>query len=592
MNLPNQPAGLGPLSRLARAAVVALALPLCLPLAACGEDVPVKPLLKVEVFGWGPTGNGASGFVQGLPPYADARTVRVRVTQPLDGRVLSNETFDFASREARLPEVPFGENLRLEMECLNNQGAIVATGATPIFSLDRSVARRGYRLMVAPVNTFAPAGSIVADSQTGQPKVVQSRMDGRGFAAGGQSGPWLGRIGHADVALSDGRVIIVGGADLLTVPAPAQLPSIRTAHRDIQIFDPATGYFTELAVDEPSIALGVRGVDRLSVGRAFHTVTPLGQDRFLVAGGFTLENGQLRAVSKVEILDMRAAAGTRVQTLVNNGVEVALQTPRAMHTTTYRPLDGAIIVAGGVGNAADNNLFPTDVLNSFEVISVPARSHLGSGALQQARTQHAAVLMADGRTVWLLGGRSATGVLNATEVVELQGDITASRATLPLNQPRFGLSAVRLAATSGQDVMVLGGFTTLNGEVSGSYEIGGLSRDRFFTQASWQLAVARGNARAVELPYSGDIVVIGGLKADRSVAREAERLTYRGLSEATPFVYRTGMGEMQEGRYGAGATLMSNGMVLVSGGMLIGAASALDHAEVYNALEPVRARSR
>jgi hypothetical protein len=552
----------------------------------CGGQEQDPPRLSVNVFGYGPSPAGTADFVSGMPLYEGAEMVRIKLTQPSTGRVLGTSTFPLLDNRGLLPELSFGEKLRLDLEVLNGQQIVVASGATPTFDFTSSTPWRSYRLMISPINAFSPVGSLVADPASGTQRLAQSRFDYRAFTPGSGERNWLGRVGHVAVPLDGGKVLIVGGADPISFPVPGQVPSLRATHADIQIFDPATGYFTDLAADDMSAAVGALGVDRLERSRAYHTVTALGQGRFLVAGGWTVNAGEMRTVNKIEIIDVNAPAGTRVQTLADlNFSEAILRTQRAMHTATYRVADGSVVIAGGFGRDGE-------ILNTFEVIHVPSGTvGTNPGIMQSGRVGHSAVLSNDGARVWLLGGRTETTVLNTTEVLQYDGQTTASVSSIPMNRARFGASLLRLSPQGGQDVMVVGGFTSIAGQATDSYEIGSLQRGAFFSDDGYRIRSARGGAVAVELHHSRDIVLIGGLDSNGSIVPRAERLVYRGFGQSVPYEAAEGIGSFHQVRYGASATAVDNGLILVTGGVDAQATTSFDNAEYFNPLDPVRPRS-
>lgn len=554
--------------------------------SACGGKESEPSKLTVSVFGWGPGAAGGTDFVPGLPIYDGAETVRIKLTQPTTGRVLSNSTFSLFANRGVLPELSFGEQLRLDVEILSNQQIVMASGSTPVFDFGSGTPWRSYRLMVSPINSFAPVGSLVADAQTGEQKLAQSRFDYRGFTPADQERNWLGRVGHVAVPIEGGRVLIVGGADPSNFPGPGEIPILRATYNDIQIFDPATGYFTDLSVDDMASAVGVTGVDRLERSRAYHTVTPLGQGRFLVAGGWTVAAGEQRTVNKIEIIDLNAPAGTRVQTLADASfTEAILRTQRAMHSATYRVADGSVVIAGGYDRDGQ-------VLNTFEVIHVPSGTvGTNPGILQTARVGHGAILANDGARVWLVGGRTATNVLATTEILQYDGETTASVSSFPMNRARYGASLLRLSTDGGQNVIVAGGFTTLDGQVADSYEIGSVQRGAFFEESGYRMHTGRGGATAVELPHSRDVVLIGGLDASGTIVPRADRLIYRGFGAPAPFEAAEGIGSFHTPRYGASVTPLGTGHILVTGGVDGDGATAFDNAEYFNPLDPVRPRS-
>ncbi len=84
------------------------------------------------------------------------------------------------------------------------------------------------------------------------------------------------RVGHTATLLRDGRVLVVGGADLSD-----GYDNLATA----ELYDPATGRFTRTG--------------SMALGRADHTATLLEDGRVLIAGGYELD----RPLASAEIYD-------------------------------------------------------------------------------------------------------------------------------------------------------------------------------------------------------------------------------------------------------------------------------------------------
>lgn len=540
---------------------------------ACGSDPGLTPTVEVNVFGW----SSGSGFVSTMPPVDDAQTVRINVTRPGEGRVLATQTFPFGARKGSLPAVPYGTGLRMDVEVLNSQGFAVASGATPVFAFSPDDQLRSFRVQVTEVDTFSPVGNVVVDRDTGERKFAWTQFDYRGK----EGVTWLGRIGHATATASDGRVLIVGGGDPVPGAGPGALPEFRSVYTDIQVFDPETGYFTDLAYDAPE------GKDVLFEPSVFHTVTPIGNDRFFVAGGFTPRADVLRPVNTLQIIDLNAPPGARVQRFVDGGgSSLVLKKARGWHTATFRSVDNHVIVAGGIGGGGEG-----DVLETFEMIDLAASSvYAEPFPLQEARAQHAAVLMGDSRTVWLLGGRDASGAVATTEVVKLADNgTTETSAEGTMRTGRFGFGAVRLSQGAGDLVLVAGGFTDLDGAVTDSYELSRLGRGGSFdTGSAWTLSRARGGVTALELPQSKDVLLVGGRAASGATIATAEVLSLDDLAAQPPFTVTETSGSVTP-RFRPSVDLLTNGRVLLVGGEgeVDGAEVGLDTADMFNPADPV-----
>lgn len=542
-----------------------------------GDDNP--PTLTIDIFGYGPDIDGETRFVSGLPSYEGANEVVVSVTQPFDRRVLSSETFSATSGNASLPEVAYGDNLRMEMTVLDSAGQPLAWGGSPLFEFEPGLDRRSFRVQVNEINGFSPVGSVVIDRETQLRKFSQTRFDYRAT-----NNEWLGRAGHTSATLSDGRVLIVGGAQFTPGGAPNAEPNFEEVYDDVQVFDPETGYFTDLSADESSEITGEVGSDRLISGVVHGVLTPVGDDRFILTGGYTLRNDdEVVPSNTIQIIDMNAPAGTRIQRLIDeSGSNKVLRNPRAFHSATYRPSDNNIIVAGGMGAGGE-----TDVLKSVEVIDLDSGEVTPAEDLAQRRAEHTAILMGDTSTVWLVGGRDATTVHSSSEVLTFDGDISVAEGP-ELQVARFGHSAIRMSPGSGNLIMVAGGFTELDGTPTNRFEVSNIERDSFQGTGGWVMSKARGRATIHELPISNDIVVIGGLDAEGSRLADADRLVFQDLVQSPPYTPELSQAGPRSHYLGT-STLLGSGHVLLVGGIGVqqGNVVPLDSADYFTPYDPV-----
>ena len=567
-------------------AIAALAMSV---VAGCGPEPQQSDpkRLRVSLFGWGPGDDGADTFVSGMPAYQDAAVVSVRVTEPGAGRILEEVNGEISERSVRIPDVPFGTGLRLEMDILNGAGEVLASGATPQFDFDETQSSRELRMMVMPLNSFAPAGSVVT-GQDNQQAFIQSRMDYRSAfeLSGGATDIWLGRVGHAAVPTSDGKVLVVGGANVTPGTAPGAIPKFDNVYSDLQIFDPRTGYFTDLSYDEASDQVRPDGADRLVDARAFHTVTPIGNDRFIVSGGYNTLVDVTRPVRSLELIDLNAEPGQRVQPVTDSTGVNPLQTlaPRGFHESVYLEDSGLLLMIGGIGEGSE------DIMGDIEVIDIANQRVLDQRfPLNTARTDHQAVPLADG-SIWIIGGRNNDAVLGSTEIVTPNGggfDITPGPA---LKQARYAFSAAKISQGDGTRVVVLGGFTSLDGEPTATYEVGVKGLESFVSGPTWAFGMARGGLQALVLPQTQDILLFGGRDASNNTIGSVERLQFLGLDEPNPYqLLAADIGSFVVDRRDATFSLMTSGQVLVVGGegKVRDVFVALDSAELYNPRDPI-----
>ena len=181
------------------------------------------------------------------------------------------------------------------------------------------------------------------------------------------------RSGHTSTRLSDGRVLIAGGANATG------------ALNESEIYDPVSATFSPAG--------------NMGTARADHSATLLADGRVLIAGG---RNGG--AVASTEIFDPATGAFT-------GGPSMSVA--RAGHSATLFA-NGRVFVAGG------------DAGGSAEIIDVAAGTSTAAGAMSVARSMHSAALLQNGR-VLLVGGKDTNGnALASGEIFDTTGGAFAT----------------------------------------------------------------------------------------------------------------------------------------------------------------------
>ncbi|MFT3770015.1 MAG: kelch repeat-containing protein [Minicystis sp.] len=186
------------------------------------------------------------------------------------------------------------------------------------------------------------------------------------------------RQNHTATLLPSGKVLITGGIPPLTTG---------TAMATAEVFDPATGLFANTG--------------GLSIPRAMHTATLLGNGKVLVAGGNTISGSTLVPAATAEIYDpaMGTWSGTGPMTLA-----------RQYHTATLLK-SGQVLVAGGNGAAI------TATSELYDPVSGTWTATAGN--LAYARWEHMAVRLGNGK-VLVVGGAGTTPPLpnNTSEIFD------------------------------------------------------------------------------------------------------------------------------------------------------------------------------
>ena len=219
------------------------------------------------------------------------------------------------------------------------------------------------------------------------------------------------RRSHTATLLRDGRVLLAGGI------------SGDTVRSDAVIFDPATRAF--------------ESAGSMTTPRFDHGSALLPDGRVLIAGGYSTNSNRGFAVS-AEIFDPLTKTFTATATpfgphvgeiitlgngdLLLAGIDdppLASSTSEIFDGTTFRPAmpvwsarwgststvmpTGSVVIAGG------GHFYTTNDLSTFDPAT---NSYHSLGALQIARSEHAAIALRDGRLL-IIGGQDQ-GTVNAT----------------------------------------------------------------------------------------------------------------------------------------------------------------------------------
>ena len=143
-----------------------------------------------------------------------------------------------------------------------------------------------------------------------------------------------GRVGHTATLLSDGRVLVAGGAELKDGNGDFTDPdALKAVYDSAEIYDPTSGTFDQVG------ATGVGG--RLTTARAFHRAVLLPDGRVALFGGYTLgAGGQPEPLSSVEVFDPETG-------LFYSDVP-GMGQARAYHTATPKQDgSGQVVLIGG-----------------------------------------------------------------------------------------------------------------------------------------------------------------------------------------------------------------------------------------------------
>jgi N-acetylneuraminic acid mutarotase len=339
------------------------------------------------------------------------------------------------------------------------------------------------------------------------------------------------RAGHTATLLPDGKVLVTGGFSF--DPSFAPLNSA-------ELYDPATEAWSSTG--------------NLSSARGNHTATLLPNGKVLVAGG--ADNTCCSAFNSAELYD--PATGTWSST--GN-----LNTTRTEHTATLLS-NGKVLVAGGLNFDSDYN---SSGLNSAELYDPVTGTWSSTGNLNDARGDHTATLLPNGKVLVVGGGPSADSPLISAELYDPVTGTWGSLASL--NTARLAHTATLLP--NGK-VLVAGGRNydvNPDGGVLNSAELYDWVTDTWRSTAS--LNTARLAHRATLLP-NGKVLVVGG----RNFSFDPITLNGAELYDSVTGSWSI-TADLNTGRIST-ATLLLNGKVLVAGGL--DDSDFLNTAELYD----------
>jgi hypothetical protein len=335
------------------------------------------------------------------------------------------------------------------------------------------------------------------------------------------------RVSHTATLLSNGKVIVIGG---LGDNGTAALASA-------EVFDPAAGKFTSTG--------------NLMTPRMFHTATLLQSGKVLVTGG---QDANGNAIAEAELFDPSTGSFTATG---------PMNSARTGHTATLLN-DGRVLVAGGFES--------TNALLSTAELFDPATGKftLANGPMNASRGHHTATLLSSGK-VLLAGG----------SIDPFRGDIfdpasnnfsstgTGEPATSFLVATLLPDGQVLLAGGEEEFVFLYCPPPLRRSPVSVARALLFDTNTASFT-ATGDMFSSRARHSATLLP-GGKVLVAGGANIFTVKHVCTSRTQSISLASAELFDPTNGTfaltGSMTTARSGHTATLLTNGDVLVVGGV-------------------------
>ncbi len=320
------------------------------------------------------------------------------------------------------------------------------------------------------------------------------------------------RSNQRAILQGDGRLLIIGGVTLESGFLAAD-----------EVYDPSTKTWTLYAA--------------LLQNRAGHTATALLSGKILVVGGVTGN----QTLQSAEILD----PVTHNFTNIGN-----MKAPRNEHRATLLN-DGTVLLEAGSTDAVN--------LTSAEIFNPTNNSFTLVGSLKDARKSHTATKLDDGRVLVTGGKGGRGGDLQSAEVYDPGTQLW--HTTTPMAEERALHTAILL---NNGKVLVVGGVQT-GGGVTDTTELFDADTETFSYSGS--LALGRKRHREALL-LDGDVLISGGnFLENGSGGGERETATAELYHHDTGLF--TSVSDMSSPRSEHESTVLVDGKVLVSGGILI-----------------------
>jgi N-acetylneuraminic acid mutarotase len=282
------------------------------------------------------------------------------------------------------------------------------------------------------VSIYDPAtGHWSAATHMLQPRaypMVVTLDDGSVLAAGGsrnlqpldtaeryypENGTWVA-AGRLNVPRTQGTLTLLGDGRVLAVGGGMEGSPGWASTASAEIFDPKTGVWSPASP--------------MSVTRAYHTATLLGNGEVLVAGGATTYNGVRGTVTReAEIYSPRSNSWRPASRMtVARYADAAALLP-----------DGRVLVAGGWSLTTNDD--PS--LASAEIYDPAANGWTVTGSLSDARGSLSMAGLPDGRVLAVAGVDPAYHVLASTEIYNSKLGTWQATGRLPvaLERPAMGI---------------------------------------------------------------------------------------------------------------------------------------------------------
>ena len=449
--------------------------------------------------------------------------------------------------QGQLKDIPVGNQRVVTVSCFNGDALTARGVGQPVDVLTADADKDNpitVNVLVASVDSF----TLVTDLQ--QDNTCAGVPD------------WAGEIGHTATVLNDGRVLITGGAHLLS--NGALVPSDQA-----YLFDPNTGEFQPTA-------------GKMTFKRYYHTATLLNtQDKdnlVLITGGLSEINKQIESIKTAELFDPTTGSFQ----LVGSGPSQGLSEARAMHAAVLLK-DNRVMISGGYA-VSQSKFSEAKYLKTAEVFDPGSSQFVAVPSMSFERAGHTATLLKGGQ-VLIVGGREAVATRSEIEVYKHNQQNPAQSAFLDtgkrLKNARFAHAAV---LDKNSNVIITGGISKIEAREEENYKNILSSVERYVISVPplgdlqtpcKEMSIGRAYHTMNVVP-TGRIIIAGGQDNNGmaiGTAEEISDLTCGGTTTKTN-------GDLNQPRYMQSSVTLKTGQILLLGGR--DQTTTVPSAEIFN----------
>jgi Galactose oxidase, central domain len=470
-------------------------------------------------------------------PFEGVQFLRVKVTGTAMEPLTATSAANAATPELKIPEIAAGLARVVEVRGYDGDpasgGRVLSIGKSLPFDVpdvvptDLMGGAIKVNVILRKVNTFSPIVSAAAPTQCQQLRVP--------------------RAGHSATLLKNGKVFIAGGFNF------KQASPEKKALADAEIFNPATGAF-ELA---KSVSITSQGAV-YELPRAYHTATLLPSGQVMLWGGETYTGGTNNSQSVISTIlfydvdvDDYGAIGPRMPAAI----------ARSRHRAAV-DANGKVLIVGGI--TRKSSIVPVDEVEWLDPANNQYKIVEG---VTLPRLEATVMPVKKGEFIAVAGGTDGAAMKTDIAFFKFNGSTFGQQS---LSQPpQLATPGRRSAAGAvirdGADMILLGGY-------SAPTTVTPLASSEVLTAASATVGAgpdvrtARGEICAVTL-NDGTVLAVGGRTSDSGAPPRSDATAVLITAAATGGVTSIGAPNLPKARYGHTCTALTDGTVLVTGGI-------------------------